>query len=212
MKISAITVSIRTDGLKSVQRSLKNQTFTDFEWLCEIGLGNNHDLNSSYNRAVRRAKGEIFVSIQDYIEFPPDFLENIVKKYRDDTFYTIPVGKTKDRVNVEWDWRKNNTETGWQGWEIDAGFCPMKALYEIGGFDEELDRHWTFDNVSVGYRAAVAGYSFGVANDMDCVAFDHDAFEKHPFRHLKNDSEWNKRLEWYSLNPRLTYLDKDCTL
>ena len=178
-----------------------------------MGYGK-HDLNAAYNRMIKRAKGEVFLSIQDYIKFDENFLQSIWDKYQEnkDYFFTIPVGKTQDWDHVEWDWRKNNTEMGWQGWEIDAGFCPMNALYEVGGFDEELDKHWTFDNVSVGYRANYAGYKFKCANDLGCVAFDHDAFEKHPFRELKNDKAWNERLEWYALNPRLTYLDNNCTM
>jgi hypothetical protein len=54
----------------------------------------------------------------------------------------------------------------WQGisgryghWN-DSGCAPLTALYAVGGFDEELDKWWSFDNYSVGKRADLLGYKF----------------------------------------------------
>lgn len=105
--ISVCTPTIRPKGLAVLQKCLKEQTFTDFEWLTEIGLmSQGHTLNQSYNRMIRRAKGEIFVSVQDYTKIPPDFLEKIAKKYEESdkrTFFTIQLGKTPDWEKVDWD-------------------------------------------------------------------------------------------------------------
>lgn len=208
--ISVCTPTIRPKGLAVIQKFLKEQTFTDFEWLTEIGLmSQGHTLNQSYNRMIRRAKGEIFVSVQDYTKIPPDFLEKIAKKYEESdkrTFFTIPLGKTLDWEKVDWDWRKHRTECTWNDWEIDAGFCPMEALWKIGGFDEELDKRWSFDNQSVGYRAEQFGYKFGVFHGTEAVAFDHDKREKHPFRKDWDPEFWKERLDFYRFNPKLDYL------
>jgi hypothetical protein len=73
MKISVLTPSIRPQGLAITQQCLTEQTFTDFEWLTEIGLPNRgHDLNSAYNRMLKRANGELVVSLQDYIKVRPE--------------------------------------------------------------------------------------------------------------------------------------------
>lgn len=210
--ISVFTPSIRASGLNILQDSLEKQTFpaSSFEWLTEIGLrSQGHTLNQAYNRMISRAKGSIFVSIQDYTKVPKDFLERIFEAYKDDTFYTIPLGKTLDWKSVEWDWRKHRTDCTWNEWEIDAGFCPMEALWKIGGFDEELDKRWSFDNQSVGYRAEQFGYKFGAFQGTEAVAFDHDKREKHPFRKDWDPEFWKERLDFYQFNPKLDYLTRE---
>lgn len=207
MRISVCTPTIRPKGLSVLQKCLKEQTFTDFEWLVEVGLGK-HDLNTAYNRMISRARGDIFVSIQDYTKVPKDFLERILEAYKDDTFFTIPVGKTIDWVDIEWDWRKHRTECSWNEWEIDAGFCPIEALWKIGGFDEELDKKWSFDNVSVGCRASQFGYKFEVFHGTESLAYDHDKKILHPFRKDFDPDFVKERIESYQFEPKLGYLTR----
>ena len=66
-KISVITPTIRPAGLAILRKCLLEQTFTSFEWLVDINYTGKHDLNASYNRLIKRAKGELIVSLQDYI-------------------------------------------------------------------------------------------------------------------------------------------------
>lgn len=193
MKISVLTPSIRPLGLEIVRTGLLKQTVTDFEWLTEIGLGT-HDLNAAYNRMLKRAQGELVVSLQDYILIRPDFLQKWWAAYQahPNAFMTAPVGKVDNldySGNAIWDWRAyRNDETEnirpceWNCWEIDNGAAPLKALKEIGGFDEALDGHWSADNVNVGKRAKLAGYEFKCLFDNPTLAYDHDAFMPHPFR------------------------------
>lgn len=196
MKISVITPSIRPEGLKIVQECLKNQTFTDFEWLVEVGLGNKHDLNNAFNKMLKRASGELIVFYQDYIKIENDGLEKFWNEYQKDKTYliTAPVGKSDDYTNPKYDWRAYKYEDiGFQGWEIDWGACPKSILFEIGGFNEDLDKYWSFDNVDVAYRALKHGYKFKCI-DNKSVAKDHDKTEKHPFRELFNPSHNNEML------------------
>lgn len=193
MKISVLTPSIRPLGLDIVRTSLLKQTFTDFEWLTEIGLGK-HDLNAAYNRMLRRARGKLVVSLQDYILVRPDFLQKWWDAYLENpgSFMTAPVGKVDDlnySTKPVWDWRayrndetKNIRECNWDCWEIDNGAASLDALKDIGGFDEALDGHWSADNVNVACRAQLAGYSFKCLFDNPALAYDHDAHIPHPFR------------------------------
>lgn len=206
MRISIITPSIRPKGLEITQRCLKEQTFTDFEWLVDIGLAKEHDLNKAFNRCLRRAKGEIIVFLQDYIKIQPDALQRIVDTYTG-KFATYPVGKTDKEDysgNPKWDWRKTRQgEVSWNYWEIDFGSCPRKELIEIGGFDEELDRYWSCDNINVGCRADLAGHKFECV-DIPAIAFDHDAFIEHPFRKNYHTSFNNERMELFRRGLKLT--------
>lgn len=210
VKISVITVSIRPEGLAITQKCLQEQTFGEFEWLVEIGQpGRGHDLNRAYNRALQRAKGELVVSLQDYIKVRPDYLKKWWKTYQEnpDSFITAPVGKVDNLQydgETKWDWRayrndetKNIRPCDWNCWEIDNGAAPLQALKEIGGFDEALDGHWSGDNVNVGCRAELAGLNFKCLFDNPGLAYDHDAHIEHPFR-AKFDGTFNiKRMAMF---------------
>lgn len=197
MKISVLTPSIRMGGLNIVQKGLEKQTFPNdsFEWLTELGLvSQGHSLNSAYNRMLRRAKGELVVSLQDYMLIRPDYLQKWWDAYQanPNAFMTAPVGKVDDlnySSQPQWDWRAfRNDENAsirpceWDCWEIDNGAAPIAALKQIGGFDEALDGHWSADNVNVGCRAQLAGYEFKCLFDNPALAYNHDLHIKHPFR------------------------------
>lgn len=212
VKISVLTPSIRPKGLEITQESLKSQSFTEFEWLTEIGLGNKHDFNQAMNRMVKRSQGELIVIVQDYIKLPNDFLEKCWNIYQSnkDTLITFPVGKSKSLDydgDIKWDWRKMpQARMNCDMWEIDTGMCGKHVLEACGGFDERLDEYWSMDNVSVGKRAELLGFKFDFIPDVLCVAYDHDAFIEHPFRKDYKPVFVNMIMEEYRKNPKLNYL------
>lgn len=213
MRISVLTPSIRPLGLEIVRTSLLKQTFDDFEWLVEIGLGK-HDLNAAYNRMLKRAKGDLIVSLQDYLLVRPDYLQGFWHAHQKhpEAFITAPVGKVDNLQysgEAKWDWRAyRNDEKAlirpceWNTWEIDSACAPLAALKEIGGFDEALDGHWSADNVNVGKRAQLAGYEFLCLFDNPALAYDHDAFIPHPFR-TDIDTTNTKRMAMFEGGMRL---------
>lgn len=208
IKISVLSPSIRPLGLDIVRNGLLQQTFTDFEWLTEIGLSK-HDLNRAYNRMLKRAKGELVVSLQDYCLIRPDYLQKWWDAYQanPDTFMTAPVGKVDDlnfSAKPMWDWRayrndetKNIRPCEDNCWEIDNGAAPLEALKAIGGFDEALDGVWSGDNVNVGCRAKLAGYSFACLFDNPVLVFDHDAHQPHPYRDTFDGTLNTKRMAMF---------------
>lgn len=208
MKISVLTPSIRPQGLDVVRIGLLHQTFKDFEWLTEIGL-DKHDLNSAYNRMLKRAQGDLVVSLQDYMLIRSDFLQKWWDAYEANpkAFMTAPVGKVDNLQysgEIKWDWRayRNDETTNirpceWNCWEIDNGAAPLDALKAIGGFDEALDGYWSADNVNVGCRAQLAGYEFKCLFDNPAVAYDHDAHIPHPFRDSFDGTFNTKRMAMF---------------
>lgn len=110
MKISVITVSCRPEGLKIVNKALKRQTFTAYEWIivmpygmtekamelyCNVPNGNVTVLldpptfkddywavYKSYNEAIKNAKGELIISWQDNTFADPDCLEKFWFHYQ----------------------------------------------------------------------------------------------------------------------------------
>jgi len=204
-RISVITCSIRPQYLHITKDSLDKQTFRDFEWILELDEPSDKFLlPQAMNRALARCKGEITVHLQDCISIPEDFLANINNSY-DGTFVTYPIMK-----GVDWDWRKNNNRSiDPYEWEADLASAPLKAFYDIGGYDERYCDGWSWDNVEVAHRAKAAGYSFKCDNSIHGVAVDHDKEVKHPFRNvLKNNDARARETERQSVmgNYKLDYL------
>jgi len=129
MQISVATPTFRPKGLEPTREALLKQTFKDFEWLVDVNWTGEVDLNQSLNRLIRRAKGELIVFVQDYVELPPDALQSFWEAYQTKpTFYTVPVSKY-DEESQEWDWRaKKEGAIDWRDWEIDCGSAPRSAL------------------------------------------------------------------------------------
>jgi len=200
MRISVLTPTIR--GKKGLQRpkdSLDKQTFTDFEWLIEEHDPKDPpDFNQAMNRMLRKAQGELIVFLQDYIRIPEDGLQRFWSAYKIDSkaFFTAPVGQTSNDKEITWDWRKNRKEEcNFMEWEIDWGAAPKAALFEIGGFDEMLDKYWGFDNVNVGLRGVNAGYKVKCIYGNKAVALDHNNFIDHPYQKIRNPDFHNERLQ-----------------
>ena len=200
-KVSVLTPTIRPVGLKTLQEGLEEQTFQDFEWLVEVGLPNKngHDLNKAYNRMLRRAQGEIVVSVQDYIELQPDSIKMFCRAYEEGKrFCTAPVGKVKG-INygtnqIKWDWRKSGkVDIEFRDWEIDFACGSLSAIKDVGGFDEKMDGWWGFDNVNLAYRLSLHGEKFYNLPDNKAVVLDHNLFTKHPFSDKINKKMYAKR-------------------
>lgn len=209
-KISVITPTIRPKGLEIIQECLKRQTLQDFEWLVEVGVpGKGHDLNAAFNRMVKRAKGELLIFYEDYTKILDDGLERFWKAHEEhpDTMFTSPLGKVDSFTDPHprWDWRANKqkeTQKDYTNclsrcWEIDWGCAPKKALFDVGGFDTELDKWWSGDNVSVAIRAEMKDWKFKCLFTNPAVAWDHDAHQMHPFRDKFNSSFLADRINAY---------------
>ena len=203
--ISVISPSIRPRGLETTFNTLQAQIMprSEWEWLPRLSLpGQKPDLCYQVNQALKEAKGELIVFLQDHIEIEPDALEKCWKKYQEhpDLCYTMPVGKRRDKT-VEWDWRhywSHRENVPFDHWEIDWGMCPAKAIKDIG-FDERYDSGFGFENVDTAYILEKQGWRFSVDKDTPAVAFDHDAHEPHPYKTNSNASLWLKRKEVINL-------------
>lgn len=192
-RISVITCSIRPEYIALTATTLRKQTFKDWEWIVELELpGIDFGLPRAMNRALARCKGEITVHLQDCIEIPENFLQHISDNYNGD-FVTYPLGKQNGN-GIDWDWRKNSLRAIEPfEWEADLASAPLKAFYDIGGYDEAFCAGWSWDNVEVGYRANAAGYRFKCDNTVFGIAIDHDKIIEHPFRGKLKNNDWRAR-------------------
>lgn len=178
------------------------------EWLVEINVSGQTDFNQAMNKMIARAKGDWIVSVQDYIAIPDNALEYISQL--EPAFYTFPIGKVlSDEDSPRWDWRAAESRPiNFMEWEICFGAAPRQALIDIGGFDEQLDQAWGFDNVNVGYRAYKAGYKMLCDNTIKAIAFDHDAVMSHPLKDRRDPALHNKRLADFDRGEKVTDIQK----
>lgn len=198
--ISVITPTIRPELLYLTEETLRGQTFRSFEWLVETGdPKEGFTLPTDFNNALRKAQGDIIVILQDCILIPQTALEEISKLNHEKTAYTYPVGKEKadadnhrGKKEIAWDWRKHRDIGELPSpahWEIDLGSAPKSLFFDVGGFDEDFNNGWSWENVEIAYRASLLGYKYELSRVTEGVAFDHDAAQEHPFRGKRENND-----------------------
>jgi glycosyltransferase involved in cell wall biosynthesis len=252
-KISVITVTKRPGSIDITWASLEKQTFQDFEWiLCDelhswrkdevaeyvndrrlrhipspTREGDLWNLNKSYNEALRHCRGELVVSLQDYIWIPEDGLEKFWHLYRtlgphfftgcatkavgppmksEEGKITIFEAPCRDRPTeiIEYDIRTmNESEDSVErsnpiDWELNWGAAPLSAFKELGGFEERLDREfYSCDNLAVSFRAECLGYQFFIDRTNECTAFAHLAYWPRVEDWEEKHGKYGKFEQWY---------------
>lgn len=100
-----VTVVILTRGdAPSVVADLQNQTYKNFEILFAREKG----IVKAMNLALDRAKGSIFVRVDDDVKIPPQWLEELIKPFKNleiagvtgPTF--VPKERRKNRDSIRW--------------------------------------------------------------------------------------------------------------
>lgn len=221
---------------------LKFQSFTDFEWLVVSPVKPGVDctwikdppkttkfwpLNTCYNEAIRQSKGELIVSVQDYIWFAPDALHKFWFHYEENKkscvsgvgdIYSALDEYGKPHIKVWNDPRKSKPASSFyecypNDWEMNFCSVPKEAMYKIGGCDEYLDaKGYDVVNINVCDRLEAEGYKFYLDITNECWGIKHN---EHPKDWNKNltifNGEYDKRkkeLKEKGLWPVLNYLQK----
>lgn len=178
VKVSVLTVTKRDGWQEIAEKSLAKQTYRGFEWVVVteqlLGVksatvylapthipGNFSNLNASLNAGLRNCSGEYVVFYQDFIELEPDCLEKLVALADSKTFVTTltrnPVGEVDDG---RYTWQDEVRKCWPEEWEANVSIAPMAVIRELGGFDEEYDKGWSWDNVNIAERAEMLGCKF----------------------------------------------------
>lgn len=182
--LSVLTITKREGWLPVAVDSLSNQTDKDFEWVIvhepnvpqeTIDAIKNYrwiaappkrrhsNLNASWNEGLRHCSGNIVVFYQDFIQLDRDTLA----KLRQDVGETYGFVTT---ATINPDGAHDARYTGVDGlrtiphqeWEANVAAAPMRAIKELGGFDETYDDGWSWDNVNLAARAELLGYTFHI--------------------------------------------------
>ena len=238
--ISVLTPTIREEGIAVVRKALKRQTYRDFEWLVgsyfkpAIGKdgkwikddfkGGFWSLNRIYNRLIKKAQGDLIVSWQDFTYANPDALEKFAFHFKNEP-KTIVTGVGNKYTNESWttkiwqDPREREDQGNFYGCyfnDIEGNFAsiPKKAIYDIGGFDEQLDflgfgMDWygVLDRIN-----DFGGYDFKIDQSNKSYSLEHTrvggekAWDQHNLvygGYLDRKEKLIRDVRW----PRLDYLE-----
>lgn len=175
---SVLTVSKRTGWEKLAEDSVARQTRRPKEWfvVTENKLKFRQfpapkviyapkttkpsNLNASLNAGLRMIKTDYVIFYQDFIELRPDCFEKLMDLAKPDWFVATCTPKYDDSDDSRY--------TGCHGirpcdpaeWEANVALAPMKVIRELGGFDEDYDNGWSWDNVNLAERARLLGCKF----------------------------------------------------
>lgn len=118
------------------------------------------NLNASLNEGLRHLNTDYIIFYQDFIELPEDCFEKLLALADEKTFVTT--------CTPNYDGSDDSRYTGCDSprtcrpreWETNVAIAPIQVFRRLGGFDEQYDWGWSWDNVNVAERAAMLGAKF----------------------------------------------------
>lgn len=146
--------------------------------------GMKSNLNASLNEGLRNIHSDYVIFYQDFIDLQPDCFEQLIEFASPITFVTTidrnPDGSMGPRYEgIDEDWPCQPEQ-----WEANVSIAPMGILRELGGFDEEYDRGWSWDNVNIAERAALLDCDFILDEKNIIQLHEHD---QSPIKQLNGD-------------------------
>jgi hypothetical protein len=163
---SVLTVSKRTGWEEQATKQVYSQTFSPENWII-VQEGVNapepiraSNLNRSLNHGLKQINSEYVVFYQDFIELQPDCFEKLLALADEKTFVTTCTPNYDNSDDSRYLGIDGPRPCRPEEWEANVAIAPMKAMRELGGFCEEYDNGWSWDNVNVAERAAMLGYKF----------------------------------------------------
>jgi hypothetical protein len=237
--VSVLIPTNRPGGLEHAARSLCAQTFTDFEvlvgspfdpgpgpwrWIRDDFEGGFWTLNRCYNRLFAEARGQLLVSLQDYIWVPPDGLARFAAAHAR-TGGTV-TGVSDQHVSIGLDgalgplhWRdvRRDFYPGAELQVVVPNACewnwvcvPRAAVLDVGGMDEELDFiGFCGDALSLVERLYETGLPFHIDPGNPVYAQHHGRVANWDAEHAVTTGRWEARKaalkaagRWPRLNPR----------
>lgn len=167
-----LTVSSRTGWESIAEDSIKRQTVQPESWVIvsEQPLTLRYwrapkakrlsNLNASLNEGLRRVKSDYVIFYQDFIELRKDCFEKLIELATPKTFVTTCTPNYDGSDDIRYTGTNNPRPCRPEEWESNVSIAPMAMIKKLGGFDEEYDWGWSWDNVNLAERAAMLGAKF----------------------------------------------------
>lgn len=159
--------------------------------------GDYYSLNASWNAMFKEARNaELIVSIVDGLWFQPDLLSKLYSHYLSNPKAIVgAVGNQYDRLingkpeHMVWRDPRIRTDQGsfYRTLPTEVEWCvasiPKKAIFAIGGMDEEYDRGAALSEKEANLRMEKAGYELYLDQSIEYRAIKHDRLS----------SEWEEK-------------------
>lgn len=144
--------------------------------------GDYYGLNKAWNEGFCHVEGELIVIVCDGVEIQVDTLEKLWRHYESNPKAIIScVGHQYTDLNKPPVWIDPRVRTD-QGsfYEVqhsEMEFCvvsfPTKAVYDVGGIDEEYDKAAALSEKEFAMRMYKAGYPLYLCQDIEYKAIQH---------------------------------------
>ncbi len=180
---TVLTVSRRKHWYWTARANIAFQTIKPEGWVV-IQEGRNapkktrqSNLNASLNAGLRKITTDYIIFYQDFIDLQPDCFEKLLSLATANTFVTT--------ATINADGNKDGRYLGLdcprpcrpEEWEANVAIAPMAVIRELGGFDEEYDDGWSWDNVNLAERAEILGCNFILDETNNPRLLPHDRSE-----------------------------------
>ena len=144
MGVTASVVICTMGTPTRVLECLKKQTFQDFE----VIIASEKGIVNAMNKALEKAKGEIFIRVDDDVDIPPQWLEQILKPLSNKfvagvtgpTFVPEEMRANRDSIRI---WEKPNKFLRWL--HDNQDFPPAK-IYKCGSVSYHSNYKERFPN------------------------------------------------------------------
>jgi GT2 family glycosyltransferase len=136
------------------------------------------------NTALKKVRGELVVIVQDYMWFPPNAISklwNIYTQHKDWAVSTI-IHVIDEKFILKdvrkMDWVNDIIEISYVQFEMNFCSIPAQILRDIGGWNEEFDKGWHYENQDVALRCQKRGYKLMLHQGLETYHFRHTPPEK----------------------------------
>lgn len=232
--IDVICPTNRENSLGLLVKSLKRQTYKDwnlivgspfdpklpipYKWVKDDGKkkGDFWSLYTIYNLLVKESTSPLLISWQDntylkptglemfwnhFLSEPKTIVSAVGDKYDSDEFITktwIDPRKRKDQ-GTYYECLPNDIE-------INMASFPRQSFFDVGGFDESLNKYSSLCGLDVLMRLEYLGnYKFKLDQNIETYSTEHPRpdfwSENEPF-----NGPWQQKQNEYKANPVLNYL------
>lgn len=178
-----LTVTKREGWFERACEQIEGQTLKPSKWVIvpEGNLGEFHatypcpiefwpapmqirtsNLNASLNEGLRHIDTPYVIFYQDFIDLPKDCFKKLMGLVNNNTFVTTVT--KNDEQTPEEDPRYTRQDKARhckpEDWESNVAAAPMDIIRALGGFEEEYDNGWSWDNRNLAERAAMLSCQF----------------------------------------------------
>lgn len=131
-------------------------------------------LNASLNEGLRHIDTDYVIFYQDFIELQEDCFEKLLELVDEKTFVTTCTPNYDGSDDGRYTGANQPRSCKPEEWESNVAIAPMRLIREVGGFWEELDWGWSWDNVDLAKRAAMLGAKFVIDESNRPKLYPHE--------------------------------------